>query len=95
MRRLLSLPLLVVAGPAFAAGDPTAGEALTQRWCSGCHGSTDAAPTLSEAVNRPERREGTLKAWLTDPHPPMPNLSLSRAQIDDVVAYLASLQKPR
>jgi hypothetical protein len=25
------------------------------------------------------------------PHPPMPNISLSRQQIDDIVAYLSSL----
>jgi mono/diheme cytochrome c family protein len=32
-----------------------------------------------------------VRAWLADPHPPMPNFNLSRQQIDDIVAYLDSL----
>ncbi|NJO37736.1 MAG: hypothetical protein HC871_09095 [Rhizobiales bacterium] len=36
-------------------------------------------------------RTGDLKAWLADPHPPMPNLSLSRLEIDDLLAYIESL----
>lgn len=75
------------------AADPDAGAALTQRWCSGCHviGNSshgqDAAPTLP-----PHGRDQTwLRAWLTDPHPPMPNFNLSRQEIDDIIAYLQSL----
>jgi mono/diheme cytochrome c family protein len=85
----------IVAAPALAAGDPEAGRALARQWCAGCHGASDAVPPLDEAVNRPGRTPGTLEAWLADPHPPMPNLSLSRREINDLVAFLGTLQRGR
>jgi cytochrome c len=60
---------------------------------AGCHviGSSshgqDAAPTLP----RPDRDRSWLRGWLTAPHPPMPDLHLSRQEIDDIIAYLSSL----
>ena len=95
MRPLLALVIAVAAAPASAAGDAEAGRGLAQRWCVACHGGSDAAPPLDEAVNRPGRTPGTLEAWLSDPHPPMPNLSLSRREIADLLAYLGTLRKDR
>src|SRR6185437_16138875 len=75
------------------AGDATRGAGLTQRWCSGCHviggaaHGQDAAPTLPPQG----RSQAWLRGWLTAPHPPMPNLDLSRQEIDDIIAYLSSL----
>jgi hypothetical protein len=34
-----------------------------------------------------------LRAWLADPHPPMPGLDLANQQEDDIIAYLMSLKK--
>ena len=34
-----------------------------------------------------------VRQWLNDPHPPMPNLPLTRAQIEDVVAYLGTFSR--
>lgn len=88
---------LSVASAAMAAGDEQAGKDLARRWCSGCHivdrsgGGTDAAPPFPVIARRNPKDRTWLRAWLTDPHPPMPNLNLSRQQIDDVVAYLDSL----
>jgi mono/diheme cytochrome c family protein len=71
---------------------------LAQAWCTGCHivGPTvtggDSAPPFAAIANRQKLAPGALRAWLTDPHPPMPNLDLSRQQIDDVTAYLDSLR---
>jgi len=75
------------------AGDAANGAGLTQRWCSGCHviGSAshgqDAAPSLPPQ----SRDKAWLHAWLTNPHPPMPDLHLSRQEIDDITTYLESL----
>jgi mono/diheme cytochrome c family protein len=88
---------LMLANPAFAAGDVEAGHALTERWCSGCHviGSTphgqDAAPALPTIAGGHPRDRDWLRARLTSPHPPMPNFNLTRREIDDVIAYLSSL----
>jgi mono/diheme cytochrome c family protein len=38
-----------------------------------------------------QRTADEIRGWLADPHPPMPNLNLSRQEIDDILAYLESL----
>ncbi len=87
-----------LAPPAAAAGQPEAGWQLARRWCTGCHvvdtagHGTDAAPPFATiARERKDRR--WVRAWLEAPHPPMPNMSLSRGEIDDVIAYLDSLSR--
>jgi cytochrome c len=80
-----------------AAGNSQAGRDLAQQWCSSCHvigpseRGQDAAPSFPAIARRTPSDHEALRAWLTAPHPPMPNLSLSRQQIDDVVAYIDSL----
>lgn len=90
--------LLMPVIPAYAA-DAEAGKRLTERWCISCHSpgttsrtSDTAAPSFTAVVNRRKRTAGQIRVWLSDPHPPMPKLSLSRAEIDDVVAYLEGLR---
>ena len=82
---------------AMAAGDAAQGRALARTWCSGCHtveaGGTDAAPPLATIANRPDRTEAYLFTWLSDPHPPMPQLNLGRQEIADIIAYLQSLRR--
>lgn len=88
----LSLP-----STALAAGDAQAGQNLAQSWCSGCHivdrsgHGADTAPPFPTIANSSPENHTWLRTWLTDPHPPMPNLNLSRQQIDDIVAYLDTL----
>ena len=48
---------------------------------------------LAAIANRSTLSPGALRAWLTDTHPPMPNLNLSNQQMDDIAAYLDSLRK--
>jgi hypothetical protein len=33
--------------------------------------------------------------WLTEPHPPMPNLNLTRLEIRDLAGYIFSLRKEK
>ena len=35
---------------------------------------------------------GELRAWLTHPHGQMPDLALTRAEIDDLIAYIEALR---
>ena len=46
-----------------------------------------------EIAKKADRSPETLRAWLTLPHPPMPNPSLTRSEIDDIIAYLNSLKR--
>ncbi len=93
---LAAAPL--AAPPAFAAADPEAGRALASAWCSGCHAveraGADLAPPLGTIARRAGRSEGYLFGWLSDPHPPMPQLNLSRQEIADIIAYLQGLRTP-
>jgi mono/diheme cytochrome c family protein len=95
---VLSAAVAALPVAAVAAGDVASGQVLAKTWCTGCHivGSNgaggDSAPPFAAIANRPNLSPGALRAWLTDPHPPMPNLDLSRQQIDDVNAYLDSLR---
>jgi cytochrome c len=82
---------------AAANGNIQAGQDLAQRWCSSCHivdqsgHGADTAPPFPIIAKQNPKDHDWLRAWITAPHPPMPNLNLSRQQIDDVVAYIGSL----
>ena len=85
------------AGAQQAAGNPAAGKDFAARSCASCHAvdttaqtRTDAAPSFPTLANT--RSVGSLTGWLMEPHPPMPTLSLTVAQIRDVVAYITSLR---
>jgi mono/diheme cytochrome c family protein len=99
MKKVLAfVAVLVLAANARAAGDAEAGRKLARLWCTSCHivdetpRGADTAPPFPTIAERHQDR-AWIRAWITAPHPPMPNLNLSRQQIDDVVAYLDSLQK--
>jgi mono/diheme cytochrome c family protein len=94
---------LFLPGPALAAsfGDAANGKLLAERWCSSCHlvsseqaSATTEAPPFATIAERPTDELDKLGALITSPHPPMPQLDLSRDQIADLVAYIASLKEP-
>jgi cytochrome c len=99
----IGLALVLAAGSLAqaAAADVNTGKRLTEQWCDQCHvignGSrgTDAAPPLPVIAQQKGKDPQWVKTWLVAPHPPMPNLNLSRQEIDDITAYLTSLnQRP-
>lgn len=101
----LGLPLLAlqlaISAPAHA-GSAKEGEALASRWCVSCHDigrsekptASDTAPTFDSVARRKNFNRVHLEAWLGHPHPPMPNLSLTRNEIDSLVNYIESLRAP-
>jgi cytochrome c2 len=90
--------LALIASPlcAFAADAPK-GEIIAKRWCASCHlASSDQTLANSDApsftvIARKKLSSKKLAAFLTDPHPKMPDMSLSRSEIADIVAYINSL----
>jgi mono/diheme cytochrome c family protein len=95
---LLALSVLIGYAPAsYAAGNADAGRQLVVRSCSSCHATnvaataTDGAPPLSVIAKDNKERPAWIRGWLMEPHPPMPSISLSRQQIDDVIAYLGTI----
>ena len=93
---LLACGLSAIADTVFAA-DIANGEKLARRWCSACHvvatdqrqGNTQAAP-FSEIAKVPGFDGSKLALFLLAPHPPMPDMSLSRSEAADLAAYIAA-----
>ncbi|MGE3335252.1 MAG: cytochrome c family protein [Rhodospirillaceae bacterium] len=77
-------------------GDAGRGREVVARWCGGCHslGATqdDRIPSFPALARNAARSEGAIRAFLMQPHKPMPPLEISTQQIEDIVAYLRSLQ---
>jgi len=106
MRFLPVLGLVLIAGTASAQtlpGDPANGRALAQRDCAGCHlvsdrqngPAADGVPSFAAIARMPSTTELSLRAFMRTPHPPMPDLALSRQDMDDVVSYILSLRTSR
>ena len=97
---------VVLAGvaPTMAqdTGDVDAGRQIAQTWCINCHvvapgqsqGTSNGAPPFTAIAAKKEITPMSLRVFLQTPHYRMPDLQLSRAQIDDVSAYILSLRTP-
>ena len=100
----LAVPVSVSAGQngSVPPPDPTEGLIIAERWCAQCHivssdqalSTETPAPTFRSIANRPEQTAAAIVGFLVDPHPPMPDLNLTRQEMDHIVAYLSSLRSP-
>jgi mono/diheme cytochrome c family protein len=102
--QLIALLTTALATPvAWAASDTTdvsAGRELALNWCSECHlvvenqdrVPSDAVPTFFAIANHRSTTDLGLRVFLTSPHGKMPNIMLTREQIDEIVAYILSLR---
>lgn len=80
------------------SADAANGERLAQRWCATCHivrgdqrQGTDV-PTFAAIARIPGFTQSSVAFFLLAPHPPMPEMALSRREADDLAAYIASLR---
>jgi mono/diheme cytochrome c family protein len=94
----LSAGCAAVACPSRAA-DNRHGEQLARRWCSSCHvigevpkGSVQQGPPSFRSVTEQGLTSRQLQAFLSHPHGSMPDLSLTRGEIDDLIGYIESLR---
>jgi mono/diheme cytochrome c family protein len=93
----LLLTAMLLPQPGVAA-DADNGKRLAQRWCQACHvvtagarPSTDGAPPFASIAARPDFDAAKVALFLLDPHPKMPNMSLTRIEAGDLAAYIGSL----
>jgi mono/diheme cytochrome c family protein len=75
------------------------GSTIAKTWCSACHlvspqqtSANADAPTFSSIARRLPNDADVLAAFIANPHPPMPNLSLTRQDIQDLLAYINTLK---
>lgn len=99
---LLSLALAAAAPSAWAqtvSGDPLLGERLAQQQCAECHllrgaarATVSGVPAFHSVANDPHVTELGLRAFLSTPHYRMPDIVLTRREIDNLIAYIMSLK---
>jgi mono/diheme cytochrome c family protein len=94
---LALLPGLLVPGAAQA--DAADGERLARQWCVNCHVIDSSGPATTLPQGPPSFRiiaghldPAEMRSFLTNPHGAMPNLGLTRAEIDNLIAYIESLK---
>jgi mono/diheme cytochrome c family protein len=90
--------VLALGIPALAHGDAAEGEQLAQLWCASCHviggewpRSFPQGPPSFRSIARGMSVD-QLRAFFTKPHGAMPDLSLSRSEMDDLIAYIERLR---
>jgi len=93
------LAVAMIAPPVLAA-DPRNGEQLARRWCEPCHVAAadqrevaGEAPPFASIATRPGFDAGRIAMFLLDPHPKMPDMSLTRVEAADLAAYIATLAR--
>lgn len=92
-----ALLLLAITPSALGqqSGDPAAGERLAAANCAQCHspaGMHSRAPPFATIAAMPSTTEASLTVFLQTPHASMPNLILSVAERNDLIAYILSLR---
>lgn len=77
------------------------GRETAERLCSGCHaidGGTGGTyqkvdvPSFRVIANRANQTAERVRAFIMTPHPPMPTVPLTLAEINDVTAYILSVK---
>ena len=89
----------VAMAPLSFAADSDHGKDISRRWCASCHlvergqtSATDQAPPFDYLARTPDFNADKLAFLLLTPHPNMPNVSLTRAEVADIADYILSLK---
>jgi len=103
---VVAISAALISAAVFAQelpGDPKAGRAFVVANCRQCHEVGNGGRLLSPPKRGPAFRDVantaatsplSLRIFLTTNHPTMPNLILSKKELDDVISYILSLRKP-
>ena len=94
---ILSLGLAVAGHATWA--DVQKGAQLARQWCANCHiidgntaGAVPQGPPSFPTIARSGMTADQLRAFLSHPHGAMPDLALTRAEIDDLIGYIETLR---
>jgi mono/diheme cytochrome c family protein len=82
-----------------AHADASKGAQIARQWCANCHviggnpaGPVQQGPPSFPMVAHSGMSADQLRAFLSHPHGAMPNLALTRAEIDDLIGYIQTLR---
>ena len=95
--------IVLAASPAFPQQVPNArsGERLARQWCASCHlvaadqraPAPDTAPPFASIAARPSATPGALRTLIQMPYPRMPQIALTRDEVEHLIAYIVSLER--
>lgn len=88
--------LMLALGNAYPArADVDNGAQLARQWCANCHvigngsaGPVPQGPPSFQMIAHSGLTVDQLRAFLSHPHGAMPDLSLTRTEIDELIAYI-------
>src|SRR5689334_24957511 len=93
---------LVFLVPLAAHADAAAGARMALQWCANCHVVNAAGREPSASIQQGPPAFATiaghmtpdrLRTFLSHPHGAMPDLALSRSEINDLNDYIQTLQQ--
>jgi cytochrome c len=94
----LALVFSAAASPSVAA-DLAKGTQLARQWCANCHviggipaASVQQGPPSFRAIAQGGLTADQLRTFLSHPHAPMPDLALTRSEIDDLIVYIETFR---
>jgi len=98
-RTLLALLVLTLVAAHAARADVQKGAQLARQWCANCHvtdggpaGAVPQGPPSFSTISRSGMTADQLRAFLSHPHGAMPDLALTRSEIDDLIGYIETLR---
>ncbi len=91
---------LAISAPIAAAqdvrGNAANGRHLAEHWCSSCHAlhspGRPGVASFVQVARLPSTTALSLRAFLYTSHANMPNIQLSSADADDLIAFILSLK---
>jgi mono/diheme cytochrome c family protein len=100
VRAALVLCLAAVClAPGTARADAAAGARMALQWCAACHVVNGGGPSAIIPQGPPAFRlivgymnPDQMRAFLSRPHGAMPDLALTRAEINDLIDYIETLK---
>ena len=89
----------VCFAPLAARADAITGARLALQWCAACHVVNGGGPSATVPQGPPAFRliagymnPDQMRAFLSRPHGAMPDLALTRAEINDLIDYIGTLK---
>ena len=105
----IAILILALARPATGQGSikypasPINGQRLSETLCVNCHqvgsrgpsSTVVGVPSFEAIANHAGQTAERLAGAIILPHPPMPSVQLTNAEIRDIIGYILSLRGPK
>jgi mono/diheme cytochrome c family protein len=95
----VSVFVAALGGTAAFGADAGNGLQIARRWCASCHiiepnqrTGSDVVPPFATIARMPNLDASKIALFLLDPHPKMPDMSLTRDEAADLAAYIVTLK---